>query len=119
MAYPTEARIKSWVRNYTLEGNTLTIDDRFNLDASLAPNALHFLVWAPPMLLKDGMIVLEKENTRVSLNYDKALFSYAVDTIPQTDKRLSNVWGATIYRIRLTAKKLQPAGNYRVMIRKE
>jgi len=65
------------------------------------------------------MIVLEKENTRLSLSYDNSLFSYAVDTIQQSDKRLSNVWGETIYRIRLTAKKMKRSGSYRVMIRKE
>lgn len=118
-AYPKEASIKSWVRNYTLDGNILTIDDRFEQEAALAPNALHFLVWAQPVLLKDGMIVLEKENTRLSLSYDNSLFSYAVDTIQQSDKRLSNVWGETIYRIRLTAKKMKRSGSYRVMIRKE
>ncbi|HOZ70338.1 MAG TPA: heparinase II/III family protein [Chitinophagaceae bacterium] len=118
-AYSNEAKIKTWIRNYTLEGNSLSIEDRFDLEATLAPNALHFLVWAQPVLVNEGIIQLEKEGTRLSLNYDKSIFSYALDTIPQTDKRLSNVWGETIYRIRLTAKKMQSKGNYRVIIRKE
>ncbi len=118
-AYAKETRVKSWTRNYNLETNSLKIEDRFELDTTLAPNALHFLVWACPVLLQEGKILLEKEGTRLSLNYDNRVFSYVVDTIPQTDKRLSSVWGEKIYRIRLTAKKLQLKGLYRVEIRKE
>ena len=118
-AYPKEAMVKTWTRHYTLVSSGLNIEDRFELSTTISPNTLHFLVWANPVLIKDGMIQLEKEGTRLSLNYDKNVFSYAADTIPQTDKRLSAVWGENIYRIRLTAKKLQMNGLYRIMIRKE
>ena len=119
LAYPKEAGVRTWVRNYELNGNNLTIEDRFELTTTLVPNALHFLVWAAPIVVNEGMIRLEKEGTRLNLSYDKNLFSTAVDTLPQTDKRLSNVWGEKIYRIRLTAKKMQSKGLYRLYIRKE
>lgn len=118
-AYPKEAGVKTWVRNYSLDGSRLTIEDHFELNTLLAPNAIHFLVWAMPEQLKEGVIQLDKEGTRLNLIYDQSVFSYAVDTIPQTDKRLSNVWGEKIYRIRLTAKKMQAAGKYRLIIRKD
>ena len=119
LAYPKEAGVRTWVRNYELNGNNLTIEDRFELTTTLVPNALHFLVWAAPIVVNEGMIRLEKEGTRLNLSYDKNLFSTVVDTLPQTDKRLSNVWGEKIYRIRLTAKKMQSKGLYRLYIRKE
>ena len=119
LAYPKEAGVRTWVRNYELNGNNLTIEDRFELTATLVPNALHFLVWAAPIVVNEGMIRLEKEGTRLNLSYDKNLFSTVVDTLPQTDKRLSNVWGEKIYRIRLTAKKMQSKGLYRLYILKE
>ena len=119
LAYPKEAGVRTWVRNYELNGNNLTIEDRFELTTTLVPNALHFLVWAAPIVVNEGMIRLEKEGTRLNLSYDKNLFSTVVDTLPQTDKRLSNVWGEKIYRIRLTAKKMQSKGLYRFYIRKE
>ena len=119
LAYPKEAGVRTWVRNYELNGNNLTIEDRFELTTTLVPNALHFLVWAAPIVVNEGMIRLEKEGTRLNLSYDKNLFSTVVDTLLQTDKRLSNVWGEKIYRIRLTAKKMQSKGLYRLYIRKE
>ena len=76
-------------------------------------------VWARPVVEKDGTILLEKDGTKLSLRYDAGIFGYAVDIIPQTDKRLSGVWGDNIYRIRLTAKKMQLKGQYRILIRKE
>jgi hypothetical protein len=118
-AYAKETGVKSWTRTYRLETNTLSIDDRFELNNTIAPNALHFLVWANPVSDKEGTILLEKDGIRLSLRYDAGLFSYDVDTIPQTDKRLSGVWGNQIYRIRLTAKKMQTKGQYHILVRKE
>lgn len=118
-AYAKETGVKSWTRTYRLETNTLSIDDRFELNNTIAPNALHFLVWANPVSDKEGTILLEKDGIRLSLRYDAGLFSYDVDTIPQTDKRLSGVWGNQIYRIRLRAKKMQTKGQYHILVRKE
>lgn len=118
-AYPNEAGIKSWIRNYELSGKTLQITDQFTISGPKTPNALHFLVWAKPTLIKEGTILLEKEGTKMFLRYEPGSLQYEVDTIEQTDKRLSNVWGTQLYRIRLTAKKVTTKGRYRILITKE
>ncbi len=117
-AYPAAAAVKSWVRSYTVK-ETVTIEDRFELTELKAANKINFLVWAKPDLSKAGVVQLTKDGQTVTMKYDAALFTAAVETIPLTDQRLTNVWGSEIYRVTLTAKKQQLKGTYRFVIAKE
>ena len=117
-AYNKDASVKKWVRSYTLSANKLIIDDAFELTELKAANQLNFLTWAKPDLSKPGMVVLEKEGKAVKMQYDAAQFDATVETIPQTDPRLTKVWGSEIYRLSLTAKKQQLKGRYKFEIGK-
>lgn len=117
-AYPKETAVKSWTRTYTLNTSSLIIDDQFELSATLAPNQVNFLVWAKPAVDVDGKISLEKDGKKMMMDYDASVFSVTVEPIPQTDKRLSNVWGDTIYRVSLTAKQTSIKGKYHFVISK-
>jgi hypothetical protein len=59
---------------------------------------------------------LEKDGIRLKITYDQAKFEPTIETVSLPDKRLSNVWGAEIYRLSLTAKKLELSGKYTVTI---
>ncbi|HLP38046.1 heparinase II/III domain-containing protein [Lacibacter sp.] len=117
-AYNKEASVKKWVRSYTLLATQLIIDDAFELTELKAANQVNFLTWAKPDLSKAGVVLLEKEGKSVKLEYNAAQFDAAVETIPQTDQRLSKVWGNEIYRLSLTAKKQQLKGRYKFVIAK-
>jgi len=117
-AYGKEAAVKSWKRRYVLSDAGLTIDDVFELNVEKAPNQLNFLTWGKPNVSKTGEVVLEKGGKRMRLLYDAAQFTPSVDVIPQTDPRLSNVWGSELYRLQLTAKKTILRGRYQISIRK-
>jgi hypothetical protein len=117
-AYPATAAVKSWVRSYSLK-DVLNIEDRFELTELNAANKINFLVWAKPDISKAGVVLLTKDAQTVTLNYDAALFTATVETVPLTDQRLTNVWGNEIYRVTLTAKKQQLKGTYRFVIAKQ
>lgn len=117
-AYPATAAVKSWVRSYSLK-DVLNIEDRFELTELKAANKINFLVWAKPDISKAGVVLLTKDAQTVTLNYDAALFTATVETVPLTDQRLTNVWGNEIYRVTLTAKKQQLKGTYRFVIAKQ
>lgn len=118
-AYGKDAAVKHWKRVYTLSTDKLVIEDAFGLEATKAPNKLHFLTWAMPTLQGPGTVVLNKNGNSVQLQYDAGVFQPSVDTIPQTDPRLSRVWGDAIYRLVLTARKQQQKGFYRIVISKK
>jgi len=117
-AYPETAAVKSWVRSYSVK-DVLNIEDRFELTELKAANKINFLVWAKPDISKAGVVLLTKDAQTVTLNYDAALFTATVETVPLTDQRLTNVWGNEIYRVTLTAKKQQLKGTYRFVIAKQ
>ncbi len=117
-AYNKDAAIKKWIRTYTLGAGTLTIEDAFELSETKTANQINFLTWAKPDLSKAGMVLLEKEGKSVKMQYDAAQFDAIIESIPQTDQRLSRVWGNEIYRLSLTAKKQQLKGRYKFVIAK-
>lgn len=117
-AYDKKAAVQKWVRNYTLGNDQLTIEDVFELTEQKAANQLNFITWAKPQLTKPGIVVLQKEGKSVMMQHDAAMFDASVETIPQTDQRLSRVWGSEVYRLVLLSKKQQLKGRYKFIISK-
>lgn len=116
-AYPEEAGVKKWVRSYTLNKNELKIKDSFALNEMKDPNRINFLTWGKVDIATDGVVNIEVNGEKVSLQYDKNSFTPSLETITLDDPRLSNVWGKEIYRLSLTAKKKAMSGTYMFTIK--
>ena len=113
-AYPEAATVDKWQRSYRLETNGgLIIEDDFKLGKTTAANQINFLTWGKPDISQPGMVIIQKEGKAIKLMYDASLFDAVVETIPLTDKRLSNVWGEEIYRLSLNAQKMELSGKYK------
>lgn len=111
-AYPAEAGVKKWVRSYTLNKGVLKIKDVFALNELKDFNRINFLTWGNVDIATEGVVNIEVNGEKVSLQYDKNIFTPSIDTITLDDPRLSNVWGKEIYRLSLTAKKKALSGSY-------
>ena len=119
-AYPVEADVEKWQRSYKLQSEGgLVLRDEFKLNKAIKPNQLNFLTWAIPDVSVLGIVSLEKEGVKLKLRYDTAQFEPSVEVITLSDKQLSYVWGDKIYRLTLTAKKMQLSGNYKITISKK
>lgn len=118
-AYHQNAAVKNWTRSYALSNTSLTIEDVFELSELKAANQINFLTWGKPDVVEAGVVQVEKEGKQIRLKYDAALFNATIEAIPQTDQRLSRVWGSEIYRLTLTAKKQQLKGRYRFVVSKK
>ena len=114
-AYADSAQVKSWVRNYQLQGAELVVTDSYKLNKAIAHNQIHFLTWGN-VKTADGKIQIEVQGKKMELLYDKNQFDAKIQSIPLTDKRLSNVWGSEIFRVTLTAKSKNTSGNYKYII---
>lgn len=112
-AYEPAAQVKEWKLNYTLtpEG-ALTIAENFSLNKAEANNQVNFLVAVEPKMETPGKLVLTNAGVSVLMNYDAKNFDYALEPVTLDDARLSRVWGKTIYRVNLKAKKIAAKGNY-------
>ncbi|OYD41689.1 heparinase II/III domain-containing protein [Sphingobacterium cellulitidis] len=112
-AYPAEAKVKTWVRKYKVNNKGLIITDDFNIENPNKENIVHFLLASEPKI-ENGKISLN--NGTHTLTFDAKLFEPSIDVIEQDDTRLSNVWGARIYRLNLKAKGLASKGSYKFTI---
>ena len=109
-AYPDSAGVASWRVGYRLRRNgSLRISHRFSLREAREPNVLHLLVSGEPSLKSDGQIALEGG---VTLRYNPSQFTASVGTKSLLGLGFSDRWGDALYRISLTAKRLQPKGRY-------
>lgn len=111
-AYPKEAHVKKWIRSYTLNKNSLKIEDRFVLDRTTTANQINFLTWGKVDTSIPGQVIIEVNDQKVRLSYDRNLFTPVVETVNLDDPRLSNVWGKQIYRLSLDACNLSASGTY-------
>jgi hypothetical protein len=116
-AYTADAGVDRWVRSYTLQpAGGLVIDETFSLNSTPEPNLINFITLSEPDISKAGEVVIDADGERIQLTYDSKRFEPSVESIEQTDPRLSNVWGNTIYRLTLKAKNKLMKDSYRFNI---
>ncbi|MCF3110017.1 heparinase II/III-family protein [Niabella sp. CC-SYL272] len=117
-AYPDATRVTRWLRSYRLSDGQLEISDAFSIDRPEKENRIHFLCYGTIKKDAPGKILIQQENGNTQLTYNSRDFEAVIETVPQEDARLSAVWGKQIYRIVLTARKLQRSGTYVFRIRR-
>ena len=117
-AYPKDAAVKRWSRNYQLLKNGLVIEDVFELKEIKSPTKLNFLTACQPIITIPGVITLEKDGVMLKIRYNKDQFLAKIETIFLDDLRMSNIWGKQIYRLSLVVRNQQLSGKYKISISK-
>lgn len=110
-AYPDEAGVKKWIRSYTMRSGALVISDRFELNEIKKENVINFLSWGD-IIIKDGVIEISVNGVEGTLKYDTKMFKVKKECVKLTDKKLSSVWGAEVYRLSFIAKEKEQKGCY-------
>lgn len=110
-AYPDEAGVKKWIRSYTMKSDALMISDRFELNEIKKENVINFLSWGD-IIIKDGVIEIFVNGVKGTLKYDTKMFKVKKECVKLTDKKLSSVWGAEVYRLSFIAKEKEQKGCY-------
>ena len=110
-AYPDEAGVKKWIRSYTMRSGALVISDRFELNEIKKENVINFLSWGD-IIIKDGVIEISVNGVKGTLKYDTKMFKVKKECVKLTDKKLSSVWGAEVYRLSFIAKEKEQKGCY-------
>lgn len=103
-AYPKEAKINKWIREYQVEPNRLVIKENYELSEYKAPNEIHFMAWGTLNTSVSGKIFIEVNGRKAVLNYDGNKFDVEMESINLDDAKLTKIWGNKIYRITLKSK---------------
>lgn len=119
-AYPREANVKSWIRNYTLNrGKDFTITDRWELSSFQQESILNLMTCCEVEIDNNKDIILTNEAGKFKLVYDKKLLSPETDNIQLTDPKLSRAWDSKkLTRIRFTLLSQKVSGESRMIIKK-
>ncbi|HKK62568.1 MAG TPA: heparinase II/III family protein, partial [Bacteroidales bacterium] len=116
-AYPAEAGIKKWTRSYqVVSEKKFKITDDFILQNASVPNQLNFMTACEPMISEDGEITIPLGKKNALLIYNPDEFEANVEVINVDDQLLSRVWGGLLYRLSLTARKLEANGEYSFLV---
>jgi hypothetical protein len=107
-AYPAETGINSYKREFIFKHNgDLTITDSYSLKECTAPLILNLLCYEKPEI-SGGKAIL---GGKVTMYFDALTFSWAVEEIPLTDKKIHDEWQTdNLYRLRLTKKTCDLSG---------
>lgn len=116
-AYSPEAKVKKWIRSYTVKGKQATIKDVFELEEAVAPNIINFMTWGEVDGSQEGKVSITVNHVKAVLHYDAGKFELTMETKELTDPRLSKVWGDKIYRLSFRAKQQNVKGNYSFTIK--
>jgi archaellum biogenesis ATPase FlaH len=118
-AYPQEANVKSWIRNYTLHRKKdFTITDKWKLSACNEPSVLNLMTCCEVEIDRNKNIILTGEAGRFKVEYDKKLLSPATDTVELTDPKLIHSWNRKkLTRIRFTIVSQQISGESKLVIK--
>ena len=116
-AYPDQAKVQSYKVTYSLSRcGDLNIVHEFAIDSLVKRNVLHFLVANKPAIVSEGKIDL---GNGMVMTYNPKALTAEVETKSLVGLGFSSRWGDALYRINLTATRLENKGKYTIKIKYE
>jgi hypothetical protein len=102
-AYPDEARVKSWIRTYTLNrGKSFRISDRFELnEIKQSVTSSNLITSCKVEKEKPGILKFTGEGFTLNMSYNVKAVKPEIEFIEVTDKALKRYWPEGVTRVRL------------------
>ncbi|HBC79374.1 MAG TPA: hypothetical protein DEO60_04175 [Bacteroidales bacterium] len=102
-AYPEGAKVKSWVRTYTLNrGKSFLISDKYELNSvTNAETSSNLITYCKVTRAKPGLLKFQGDGFELNMTYNQKLVSPEIEFIEVTDRSLKRYWPDGITRIRL------------------
>ncbi len=100
-SYPAEARVKSWLRSYTLNrGKNFSISDRYELAENTgAKTSSNLITYCKVSELKPGLLKLEGDGFNLNLSYNSKVVQPKIEFIEVKDKSLIRYWPKGVTRV--------------------
>ena len=121
-AYNSDARCKSWTREYKVSDNLLTITDEYKLESRSAADVENFLVQGAVYqegettpsgyVVRANEVIVENKGVEFKIQYP-AQMTVTIDVMELDDPKLTKVWGTSLRRISFTGSSQAPlTGKY-------
>jgi hypothetical protein len=104
VAYPEEAKVKSWIRSYTLNrGSSFVISDKFEL-SEIKPDAItsaNLITSCKVIMVKPGLLRFDGEGFSLNMSYNKKTVAPLIEFKEVNDRSLKRYWPEGVTRIRM------------------
>jgi hypothetical protein len=102
-AYPEAAKVKSWVRSYTLNrGKSFVISDKYELNSiTNAGTSSNLITYCKVTKVKPGLLKFEGDGFALNMSYNPKVVTPEIEFIEITDRSLKRYWPDGVTRIRL------------------
>jgi hypothetical protein len=114
-AYPKEADVKSWKRLLSFNGESITLQEKYELTAYKQPFTLSLIT--PLSVKAEGdFIVLKNTDSQhgLKIRFDPKRFQVKIEHKQLKDPKLLHEWQGSLKRILLIDKTDKPKGNYKI-----
>jgi len=100
-AYPVEAKVKSWVRSYTLKrGKSFTIADKFELTGkNEGMTSSNLMTYCKVSQSAPGLLKFEGDGFNMNMSYNPKVVKPTIEYIKITDSTLQKYWPNGVTRI--------------------
>ncbi len=103
-AYPEAAKVKSWVRSYTLNrGKSFVIRDNYVL-SELVPGkttSSNIITYCKVSQVKPGQLKFEGDGFTLNMSYNSKVVTPKIEFIEITDRSLKRYWPNGVTRVKL------------------
>ena len=100
-AYPADAKVKSWVRNYILvRDKSFTISDKYELSAkNEAITSSNLITYCHVKEVSPGLLRFEGEGFNLNMTYNPTLLKPKLEFNETTDSKLKTYWPKGVTRV--------------------
>ncbi len=102
-AYPENAKVKSWVRTYTLNrGKSFVISDKFELtQVDDAKTSSNLITYCKVTEVKPGVLKFEGDGFTLNMTYNSKVVKPVIEFKEVTDRSLKRYWPNGVTRVKL------------------
>ena len=101
-AYMDTAKVKSWVRSYTLNrGKSFVISDNYELSKVEGPVSSNLITYCKVSKVKPGQLRFDGDGFSLNMSYNPTLVEPEIEFIEVNDRGLKRYWPDGITRIKM------------------
>lgn len=102
-AYTADARVKNWIRTYTLiRGKSFVLTDKFELTGlNKSVTSSNIMTYCKVSEVKPGILKLSGDGFSLQMQYNAKVVKPVIEFIAVTDRALKSYWPEGVTRIRL------------------
>ena len=102
-AYPEGAKVKSWIRTYTLNrGKSFIISDKYELNSvTNTGTSSNLITYCKVTQVKPGLLKFAGDGFTLNMSYNPKVVTPEIELIKVTDRSLKRYWPDGVTRIKL------------------